>query len=91
MDTPLPKPGPSVAKSIKWEGLGNLIPIVKSLPSGEILTPTSEVSDDMEPLANGTTCNEQSESVDAEAAHELTWCDVVGCTLHPSCSSSLKQ
>lgn len=83
LDTPLPKSGDI---GISWDGLGNLIPILRSEP----LTRTSQVEQ------SGNTVAQESRGVNEEAEiglpgnaesepaaepHENTWSDVVSSNL----------
>lgn len=78
LDTPLPKPDPSVVAGIKWENLGNVIPILKS----ERIDPTPRdaqvTSDSDEQVASDSSMEPSSSAIPVvEAEHEFTWGDIV--------------
>lgn len=78
LDTPLPMPA-DVA--VSWDGLGNLIPVLRSEPMGKPVPKESAgTGDDTAQADNDDAENQPETPVDdgsAEAVHCLTWGDVV--------------
>lgn len=92
LDTPLPMPADV---KVSWDGLGNLIPVLRSEPMGNPVARESAGSvDDMAQEDDEDSDNAPEKAVDdgsAEAEHLLTWGDVVCATPIVQRAQWLKQ